>query len=183
MKTLIILAHPDIQNSVINKRLLQEALKDQQRFSVHDLTRVYAGSNIDAAREQELIRTHDALVLQFPLHNFSCPPILKSWIDSVMTYGFAYGRGSDGIAGRKVALAVTAGIKKSDYSPQGRYHFSLREVLTPFELAFKYYFHADYRDFFAFYGAEETPGVDYVSSQDDLEQGSREYAEFLRNLE
>ena len=54
---------PDIQNSVINKRLLQEALKDQQRFSIHDLTRVYAGGNIDATREQELIRAHDALVL------------------------------------------------------------------------------------------------------------------------
>ena len=77
---------------------------------------------------------------------------------------------------------MTAGIKKSDYCPQGRYHFSLREVLTPFELAFKYYFHADYRDFFAFYGAEETPGVDYVSSEDDLERGAKEYAEFLRNL-
>ena len=182
MKTLIILAHPGIKNSVINKRLLQEALKEPQRFSVHDLTQVYGGGDIDAAREQELIRAHDALVLQFPLHNFSCPPILKSWIDAVMTHGFAYGRGSDGIAGRKVALAVTAGIKKSDYCPQGRYHFSLREVLTPFELTFKYYFRADYRDFFAFYGAEETPGVDYVSSQDDLERGAREYAEFLQNL-
>ena len=43
MKTLIILAHPGIQNSVINKRLLQEALKEPQRFSVHDLTQVYGG--------------------------------------------------------------------------------------------------------------------------------------------
>ncbi|WP_234400016.1 NAD(P)H-dependent oxidoreductase [Campylobacter concisus] len=101
MKTLIILAHPDIQNSVINKRLLQEALKEPQRFSVHDLTQVYAGGDIDAAHEQELIRAYDALVLQFPLHNFSCPPILKSWINAVMTHGFAYGRGADGIAGRR----------------------------------------------------------------------------------
>ena len=119
-----------------------------------------------------------------------CPPYGKQYcsINKISKKrktwcGFAYGRGSDGIAGRKVALAVTAGIKKSDYCPQGRYHFSLREVLTPFELAFKYYFRADYRGFFAFYGAEETPGVDYVSSQDDLERGAREYAEFLRNLE
>lgn len=117
MKTLIILAHPDIKNSVINKRLLQEALKEPQRFSVYDLTQVYGGKSIDAAREQELIRAHDALVLQFPLHNFSCPPILKSWIDAVMTHGFAYGHGSDGIAGRKVALAVTAGIKKERLLP------------------------------------------------------------------
>ena len=75
MKTLIILAHPGIQNSVINKRLLQEVLKEPQLFSVHDLMQVYGSGDIDAAREQELIRAHDALVLQFPLHNFSCPPI------------------------------------------------------------------------------------------------------------
>ena len=85
-------------------------------------------------------------------------------------------------SGAQGGASRDCGIKKSDYSPQGRYHFSLREVLMPFELAFKYYFHADYRDFFAFYGAEETPGVDYVSSKDDLERGAREYAEFLRNL-
>ena len=65
MKTLIILAHPGIQNSVINKRLLQEALKEPQRFSVHDLTQVYGGKSIDAAREQELIRAHDALSFHF----------------------------------------------------------------------------------------------------------------------
>ena len=150
MKTLIILAHTDIQNSVINKRLLQEALKDQQRFSIHDLTRVYAGGNIDAAREQELIRTHDALVLQFPLHNFSCPPILKSWIDAVMTHGFAYGRSSDGIAGRKVALAVTAGIKRATTAHKDaiilacarflrRLSLRLNTIFTPITAAFSHF--------------------------------------------
>ncbi|WP_298086031.1 hypothetical protein [uncultured Campylobacter sp.] len=49
MKTLIILAHPGIQNSVINKRLLQEALKEPQRFSVHDLTQV-SGAAISTPR-------------------------------------------------------------------------------------------------------------------------------------
>ncbi|WP_314701893.1 hypothetical protein [Campylobacter rectus] len=51
MKTLIILARPDIKNSVINKRLLQEALKEPQRFSVYDLAQVYADGDIDTARE------------------------------------------------------------------------------------------------------------------------------------
>ena len=50
MKTLIILAHPDIKNSAINKRLLQEVLKEPQHFSVHDLTQVYGRGDIDVAR-------------------------------------------------------------------------------------------------------------------------------------
>lgn len=166
MKSLIILAHPDIENSLINKRFLKEAAA--QNFAVRDLAR-YPSGKIDGERERAIIKAHDALVLQFPLHNFSSPAILKSWIDATMTYGFAYGR-------------TSAGIKRADYAPSGRYHFTMEQILAPFELAFRYYFHADWRGFFAFYGAEETPGADYQSSAEQIEKGTAEYAEFLRNL-
>lgn len=99
-----------------------------------------------------------------------------------MTYGFAYGHTSEGMRGRAVALAVSAGIKRADYAPSGRYHFTMEQLLTPFELAFHYCFHADWRGFFAFYGAEETPGVDYESSVTQIKKGAAEYAEFLKNL-
>ena len=58
----------------------------------------------------------------------------------------------------------------------------MEQILAPFELAFRYYFHADWRGFFAFYGTEETPGVDYESSVTQIEKGAAEYAEFLKNL-
>lgn len=58
----------------------------------------------------------------------------------------------------------------------------MEQILAPFEPAFRYYFHADWRGFFAFYGAEETLGVDYKSSVTQIEKGAAEYAEFLRNL-
>ena len=180
MKILISLAHPDIDNSIIHKRFLKEAVA--QSFAVRDLACEYPSGEIDGERERAIIKAHDALVLQFPLHNFSSPAILKSWIDATMTYGFAYGRTSEGIRGRAVALAVSAGIKRADYAPSGRYHFTMEQILAPFELAFRYYFHADWRGFFAFYGAEETPGVDYESSAEQIEKGAAEYAEFLRNL-
>lgn len=67
-----------------------------------------------------------------------------------MTYGFAYGRTSEGMRGRAVALAVSAGIKRADYAPSGRYHFTMEQILAPFELAFRYYFHADWRGFSRF---------------------------------
>ena len=180
MKGLIVLAHPNIENSVVNKRFLKEAAS--QSFAVRDLAREYPNGEIDGERERAIIKAHGALVLQFPLHNFSSPAILKSWIDATMTHGFAYGRTSEGMRGRTVALAVSAGIKRADYAPSGRYHFTMEQILAPFELAFRYYFHADWRGFFAFYGAEETPGVDYKSSAEQIEKGAAEYAEFLRNL-
>ena len=111
MKSLIILAHPDIENSLINKRFLKEAAA--QSFVVRDLAREYPSGEIDGERERAIIKAHDALVLQFPLHNFSSPAILKSWIDTTMTYGFAYGRTSEGIRGRAVALAEYAEFLKN----------------------------------------------------------------------
>ncbi|WP_298020512.1 NAD(P)H-dependent oxidoreductase [uncultured Campylobacter sp.] len=73
MKSLIILAHPDIKNSVINKQFLKEAAV--QSFTVRDLAREYPSGEIDGERERAIIKAHDALVLQFPLHNFSSPAI------------------------------------------------------------------------------------------------------------
>ena len=110
---------------------------------MRNLAREYPGGEIDGERERAIIKAHDALVLQFPLHNFSSPAILKSWIDATMTYGFAYGRTSEGMRGRAVALAVSAGIKRADYAPSGRYHFTMEQILAPFELVFRYYFHTD----------------------------------------
>ena len=182
MKKLIILAHPNISNSVINKRLIAEANKYPDKFTVHDISAVYGDKPIDVQKEQVLIKEHGALVLQFPIFWFSSPPILKKWLDEVLTYGFAYGSKSDGMRDRKVALAVTCGIKKSDYQPSGRYKYTLEQILTPFDMTFKQYCHADYRGFFAFYGAEITPGADYSSSEDEIESGAKEYIKFLNEL-
>jgi len=48
MKSLIILAHPDIENSLINKRFLKEAAA--QSFTVRDLAREYPSGEIDGER-------------------------------------------------------------------------------------------------------------------------------------
>lgn len=52
-------------------------------------------------------------VLQFPIYWFNCPPLLKKWLDNVLTYGWAHGsNGGDKLKNRKAALAVSAGSKK-----------------------------------------------------------------------
>lgn len=183
MKTLIIVAHPNISKSVINKRFIEELRKDPEKYTVHELTSAYPDGKIDVDQEQKLVEAHDHLVLQFPIQWFSCPPILKTWLDEVLTQGWAYGRnGGDKLHGKKVALAVTAGIRQSDYQESGRYHYTLEQLLTPFETTFRYYCHADYRSFFAFYGAELVPGEEYFSSTEEIEKGVKDYLEFLEKL-
>lgn len=183
MKTLIILSHPNISKSVINKRLIEELKKYPEKYTIHELTSSYPDGKIDVEKEQELVEAHDNLILQFPIQWFSCPAILKAWLDDVLTHGWAYGRnGGDKLKGKKVALAVTAGIRQFDYQENGRYHYNLDQLLAPFETTFRYYCHADYRPFFAYYGAELVPGEEYSSTTTEIEKGAKDYLEFLENM-
>ena len=127
MKTLIIAAHPNLEASVINKRWLTELRKQSDLCTIHTLAACYTDGRIDVEREHRLIETHGSLVFQFPIYWFSCPPLLKTWFDEVLTHGWAYGKsGGDKLEGRKVALAVTTGVRTEDYSIDGRYHLRLR---------------------------------------------------------
>jgi putative NADPH-quinone reductase len=167
--------------SVINRRRVKELEKNPDEFTVHKLYEIYPDEKIDCKREQALIESHSNLILQFPIYWFNCPPIMKKWLDEVFTYGWAYGSKGDKLKNRKVALAITAGIKKEDYTPQGRYHYTLEEILRPFEITFNYT-NATYKGFTAFYGTENEPGVEYESSDTQIESSVANYISFLKNI-
>lgn len=81
MKTLVIVAHPDLEKSVVNRRWVDEAEKHPEHFTVHRLYQNYPDEQIDIAREQALVEQHGTLVLQFPIYWFGCPSLLKNgWI-------------------------------------------------------------------------------------------------------
>lgn len=183
MKTLIIAAHPNLEESVINKRWLTELRKYPDLCTIHTLAACYPNGRIDVEREHRLIEAHGSLVFQFPIYWFSCPPLLKTWFDEVLTHGWAYGRnGGDKLEGRKVALAVTTGVRAEDYSIDGRYHYTLAQLLAPFETTLRYYCRADYQPFFAFYGAELVPGEDYHSTAEEIERSAENYVRFVTAL-
>ena len=58
MKTLVIVAHPDLEKSVVNRRWVAEAEKHPERFTVHRLYQSYPDERIDIAREQALVEQH-----------------------------------------------------------------------------------------------------------------------------
>lgn len=180
MKTLVVVTHPGIDTSVVNRRWLEELRKYPDRYTVHELHKAYPDGNIQAEKEQELIEAHGHLVLQFPIYWFSSPPLLKKWLDDVFTYGWAYGSKGDKLRNRKTALAVTAGGTKLDFSEEGKLRYGLDRILSPFETTFRYC-GSDYQDFYAFYGAEyETvENADYLKRLDRSAQG---YIEFLSRL-
>ncbi|MEI5906966.1 NAD(P)H-dependent oxidoreductase [Bacillus spongiae] len=175
MKTLVVIAHPNIETSVVNKRWVEELKKYPEKYTIHEIYKVYPDAKIDVEKEQKLVESHGNLIFQFPIFWFNCPPLLKQWLDDVFAYGWAFGSEGDKLEGRKLALAVSAGIKNEDYSESGRYQFTLEQILVPFKTT-AIYCKADYRSFFAFYGAE------YEPSESEIEKSAHDYLQFLKEL-
>lgn len=92
MKTLVLIAHPHIESSRVNKKWKESAL-NQTDLTVHDLYETYCDQPIDVKVEQQLLLAHDRIVFQFPLYWYSSPPLLKQWFDEVFTFGWAHGPG------------------------------------------------------------------------------------------
>ena len=84
-----------------------------------------------------------------------------------------------------MALAVSAGIKKEDYREDGRYRYTLAQILTPFETTFLYC-DADYRSFFAFMDKRapggNTPDMDLSPPDNALDISARDYLKFIDNM-
>ena len=81
MKILIVLAHPDINNSNVNKRWKQELEKYPNDIIIHELYEEYPNWNIDVEKEQRLLESSNYIIFQFPVYWYSYPPLLKKWLD------------------------------------------------------------------------------------------------------
>ena len=105
-KTLIILAHPNIAESKVNKALL-DGIQNESNITVHDLYATYKTVEaIDVAKEQALLVQFDRIIFQFPLYWYSAPAMLKEWQDKVLSYGFAYGPEGSKLAGKESKIIV-----------------------------------------------------------------------------
>ena len=49
MKTLVIVTHPDIEKSVINKKWIDELKKYPEKYTVHQLYKAYPDGKINVA--------------------------------------------------------------------------------------------------------------------------------------
>ncbi|MHA7944897.1 NAD(P)H-dependent oxidoreductase [Formosa sp. 3Alg 14/1] len=176
MKTLVIVTHPDLETSIVNKRWIGELNKYPDEFYIHQLYKIYPDEKIDVMAEQRLMESYDKIIFQFPLYWFSSPPLLKKWFDEVLIYGWAFGSKSGyTLENKKIGLAISAGSTAEDYSIKGSYKHTLKEIILPFELTFKY-IKANYRPYFAHYGiVADTPN-------ESIEESVQNYFYFLNSL-
>ncbi|RTE11645.1 NAD(P)H-dependent oxidoreductase [Paenibacillus whitsoniae] len=137
MKTLIIVAHPNLPQSRIN-RTWTEALRRLPNLTVHVLYEEYPDHRIDVAREQALLDGHDRIIFQYPLYWYSTPPLLKIWMDEVLEFGWAFGPGGDHLKGKEIGIAISTSGTAASYQPGGYNLFTIRDIAKPVEALANY---------------------------------------------
>lgn len=163
MKTLVIVAHPNLQQSRVNKRWAAELLKYPEQVTVHELYAEYPEKTIDIEREQALVAGKDRLVLQFPLQWYSTPSLLKQWLDDVFTTAWLFGPGGRLVAGKEFVLAISIGGVEGSYQAGGLIGYTISELTRPLQ-AFANQIGMIMLPHFKFHGAVQATDEEIASS-------------------
>jgi glutathione-regulated potassium-efflux system ancillary protein KefG len=131
-RVLVVFAHPHPHRSRVN-RVLADAVRDLPGTSFHDLYEKYPDAAVDVPAEQALLLAHDVIVLQHPFYWYSVPPLLKLWLDLVLTWGWAYGKGGVHLRGKTLVHALTTGGGEAAYREGGFNRFTIRQLLAPMD--------------------------------------------------
>ncbi|MGF1555594.1 NAD(P)H-dependent oxidoreductase [Paucihalobacter sp.] len=130
-KILILFAHPLYEKSYAHKALIKN-IPNTEDVRLHDLYELYPDFNINIKYEQELLQEHDIIIWQHPMYWYSCPPLLKQWIDMVLEYNWAYGNKGNALRNKLIFQVITTGGKKENYASTGRDRYTIQDLLEPF---------------------------------------------------
>ena len=135
---LVIVAHPELEQSRANRRLLQSAraLQDNSppgRLAVRDLYALYPDYLIDIGVEQAALKAARLVVWQQPIRWYSMPPLLKLWVDDVLTFGWAYGPDGTHLRGKDLWLVASTGGPEDSYRPDSYNRYFFDAFLPPYE--------------------------------------------------
>lgn len=127
----VISGHPDLANSHTNRVILDRLADAFPGSDIRRLDSLYPDYRVDASAEQAALMNADTLVLQFPFYWYSVPGLLKTWMDTVLSYGFAYGSEGDKLHGKALIVSVTVGGPETSYQADGYNHFPMEDLLKP----------------------------------------------------
>lgn len=132
MKTLILISHPNLEESS-SQQFLVQSLPESTEITVHYLEGAYPDGQIDIKKEQELLKHHDRVLFQFPFYWYSSPPLLRHWQDEVLEEHFAFGYRGNKLRGKEFGLILVIGVGEKEYQTGGQEGYSISELTKPFQ--------------------------------------------------
>lgn len=113
---LIVSGHTDLNNSVANKKILEEISNKLPNSEIDYLSELYPDYKIDIEKEQDKLLKADIIVLQYPLFWYSMPSLLERWMEDVFKHGFSHGSSGDKLKNKKVIVSLTTGAPEDAYN-------------------------------------------------------------------
>ena len=132
----ILVAHPQLAHSRFSRALMaaaHAASAQQPQIAVRDLYAIYPDYLINTAAEHLALATARLLVWLHPMHWYGMPPLMKLWLDEVLTFGWAYGPGGRALAGRDLWLVTSTGGPEAAYRPDGYNRYFFDAFMPPYE--------------------------------------------------
>ncbi len=173
-KILILFAHPLFEKSNANRALVNHIPKSDH-ITFHDLYEEYPDFDIDIKREQQLLLAHDIIIWHHPMYWYSCPPLLKQWIDLVLEHGWAYGKRGRNLIGKPIFQVITTGGDMKNYCKTGSDRFTIPDLLEPFNQTAEVCY-MDYLPPFVVHGTHNM-------SEENYDKNGRRYGELLHHFE
>ena len=134
---LVLVAHPELEQSHTNRRLLDAARAVQRerggRVAVRDLYALYPDYLVDVDTEQAALAAAQLVVWQHPIRWYGMPPLMKLWCDDVLAFGWAYGPDGSMLRGKDVWLVASTGGAEDSYRPEGYNRYFFDAFLPPYE--------------------------------------------------
>ena len=130
---LVLAAHPQLELSRANRRLMDAAGALAPRAQVRDLYALYPDYLIDVAAEQAALAPAVLVVWLHPVHWYGMPPLMKLWLDEVLGFGWAYGPGGNALRGKDLWLVASTGGPEDSYRPDSYNRYFFDAFLPPYE--------------------------------------------------
>jgi len=176
MNTLVIVAHPSLNQASIANRVIVDTIRALPDVTIKNLQEDYPSFRFDVEDEQSALRKADSVVFQYPFYWYNVPGILKEWMDQVLTYGFAYGSSGDKLKGKHFLISTTVGGPSDSYCEGGYNNFTIAELLKPLRQMCNLTGMVFHRPIVS-HGMIFIPGV--YNTREEVEGRAREHAERL----
>ncbi|AFI90677.1 flavodoxin family protein [Pectobacterium parmentieri] len=134
---LIILAHPDIENSIANRTIVTELQHGIVDLEIRNIFQLSPDYKINVKEEQSALLRHELIILQYPMYWYNMPAILKVWFDLVFTYQFAYGSKGDKLKDKTLLPSLTVGQPEYNFA-LGNSSPLMEDLLMPIKMSAEY---------------------------------------------
>lgn len=128
----VLFAHPAEEGSRTGA-MLANRVDTMAGVEVRRLYDLYPEFDVRIETEKEVWEAADVIVLQHPFYWYSCPALLREYLDVVLAHGWAYGETGTALKGKSLQSVITTGGVESAYSAAGHNRFTMDELLRPFE--------------------------------------------------